>query len=727
MTRSVSSPTGGRTCAGTSARATSPWLSQKFVDEWFQFRQVLTGTKVLQPRWKRCVRFADEMMGEALAQPFVKEYLGEDGKQAAAQMVAGIETSMKGDLESLAWMDDATRTKAEEKLGKIVNKIGYPAKWRSYDGLAIDRGSFLGERGARQRVRGEARAREGGQARRQGRVGDDAADGERVLRAHDERDGLPRGHPAAAVLRKAADARRSTSAPSAWSSATSSRTASTTRGGSSTPTGNLRDWWSPTVGAEFDRRAELRGEAVRRVRPGRRHAHQGQADPRREHRRPRRPQALVRGVPARREGASRPSAAHRRSARASRPSSSSSSASRRPGAPTTAPRRCGCWSRPTRTRRPSTASNGPLSNLPEFASAFQCKEGAADGACGREALRDLVTASAPGRVRAAVVNQGHVGLGSRHGNRASASVTGATGASAPRSPEHPRPDPEHEARAVEAIARALGDIPFYRKRGDAPPGARGSLSRGALARVAAPLQEGRPRHAAEAVGAGRAGRAGGARVGRARARRDERLDRRAPAHPVGQGLVDAPGGARHAHERRSSPRRWTARAAPTARRSSRRRRAASAPATSATCRTRSASTSHRLFLNQRPDPMFWTAPRSRRGCSTSSTTHATVGLESDPLYLAILARFAAGARARRSTSRGFVQLTYAFTTRAHLRAIRRGVRGPGAPALRRERGGRPLHGGRRRAPPPRAVHDARGAPARRACRRRARRTWRSWW
>jgi putative endopeptidase len=125
------------------ARATSPWLSHKFVDEWFQFRQALTGTKTLQPRWKRCVNFADQMMGEALAQPFVKEHLGEDGKQAAAQMVTGIEASMKLDLESLAWMDDTTRAKAEDKLAKITNKIGYPSKWRSYDGLAIDRASFL--------------------------------------------------------------------------------------------------------------------------------------------------------------------------------------------------------------------------------------------------------------------------------------------------------------------------------------------------------------------------------------------------------------------------------------------------------------------------------------------------------------------------------------------------------------------------------------------------------
>jgi len=124
-------------------RAASPWLSKKFVDEWFHFRQVLTGTKVLLPRWKRCVRFADQLMGEALARPFVMDHLGDTGKRGAERMVASIETAMKGDIESLSWMDDATRTKADEKLAKVINKIGFPAKWRSYDGLGIDQNSFV--------------------------------------------------------------------------------------------------------------------------------------------------------------------------------------------------------------------------------------------------------------------------------------------------------------------------------------------------------------------------------------------------------------------------------------------------------------------------------------------------------------------------------------------------------------------------------------------------------
>jgi endothelin-converting enzyme/putative endopeptidase len=41
-------------------------------------------------------------------------------------------------------MDAATRTEAENKLSKIINKIGYPSKWRNYDSVAIDRRSFIG-------------------------------------------------------------------------------------------------------------------------------------------------------------------------------------------------------------------------------------------------------------------------------------------------------------------------------------------------------------------------------------------------------------------------------------------------------------------------------------------------------------------------------------------------------------------------------------------------------
>jgi len=235
-------------------RATSPWLSRKFVDEWFQFRQVLTGTKLLQPRWKRCVRFADEMMGEALAQPFVKEHLGEDGKQAAAQMVAGIEASMKIDLESLAWMDDATRAKAEDKLAKIVNKIGYPSKWRSYEGLVVDRASFLAnaERASAFEVKREL-----------AKVGKpvDKEEWEMTpptVNAYYEPTMNEMVFPAG-ILQEPFYGKRQTPALNFGAIGMVVGHELThgfdDEGRQFDAQGNLRDWWSPSVGAEFDKRA----------------------------------------------------------------------------------------------------------------------------------------------------------------------------------------------------------------------------------------------------------------------------------------------------------------------------------------------------------------------------------------------------------------------------------------------------------------------------------------
>jgi endothelin-converting enzyme/putative endopeptidase len=89
------------------------------------------------------VREIDGKMGEALAQPFVKATLGEEGKADTRQMVVDIEDSMRGDLGEIPWMDPPSRQAALDKLSKIANKIGYPDTWRNYDSLAVTRGKYL--------------------------------------------------------------------------------------------------------------------------------------------------------------------------------------------------------------------------------------------------------------------------------------------------------------------------------------------------------------------------------------------------------------------------------------------------------------------------------------------------------------------------------------------------------------------------------------------------------
>ena len=108
-------------------------LSKAFVNENFTLRQKLSGQKELAPRWKRCVRSTDYALGELVAQPWVAVNFAGNSKAEAVSMVQNIRGAMKAELATLPWMDDKTRGPANEKLEKMVYKIGFPDKWRTYD------------------------------------------------------------------------------------------------------------------------------------------------------------------------------------------------------------------------------------------------------------------------------------------------------------------------------------------------------------------------------------------------------------------------------------------------------------------------------------------------------------------------------------------------------------------------------------------------------------------
>jgi phenylacetate-CoA ligase len=242
----------------------------------------------------------------------------------------------------------------------------------------------------------------------------------------------------------------------------------------------------------------------------------------------------------------------------------------------------------------------------------------------------------------------------------------------PFSPEEPRPDPEHQARTVRAIARALRDIPFYRKRGDAVPAAGGALD-AVLSRLPLLLKKDvRATLNKQWVPPGR--------------------DVRADIESGALELVETSGSTGERmrilwdagwwRRQESRAMRTNAFVAETmdGRRGAYREAVLTTPACGlGTCHIGDLPFDERvdgylLFLNQRPDPMFWTPDEQTRMLDELGK-HATLGLESDPLYLAMLARFARD-HGRTLDVRGYVQLTYAFTTRAHLRAIRQVYAGP---------------------------------------------------
>jgi endothelin-converting enzyme/putative endopeptidase len=123
----------------------APYLSSRFVNSDFEFYQkYLHGTKELRPRWRRCAAWTDDALGEALGQVFVAKTFAPETKARTVAMTNRIEEAMAAELKTLTWMTESTRRQAEQKLHTLVNKVGYPDKWRDYSSLTIKPEDFSG-------------------------------------------------------------------------------------------------------------------------------------------------------------------------------------------------------------------------------------------------------------------------------------------------------------------------------------------------------------------------------------------------------------------------------------------------------------------------------------------------------------------------------------------------------------------------------------------------------
>ena len=120
----------------------APYLSSAFVNEDFRFNQSLTGAKEMLPRNKRCARATDAALGDALGQAYVAKYFTPTAKARALEMVRNMEAVFKSRIATSAWMSDATKPQATAKLDAFVNKIGYTDKWLDYTPVTITRGPW---------------------------------------------------------------------------------------------------------------------------------------------------------------------------------------------------------------------------------------------------------------------------------------------------------------------------------------------------------------------------------------------------------------------------------------------------------------------------------------------------------------------------------------------------------------------------------------------------------
>lgn len=124
-------------------KGSAPSLSSPFVKASFAFTQAQTGQKVQTPRWQRMSSLTDGTIGELLGQLYVAKYFKPEAKARMNELISNLRKAFEIRINGLEWMSAETKQKALAKLHAFTPKVGYPDKWKTYDGLTIKKDTYF--------------------------------------------------------------------------------------------------------------------------------------------------------------------------------------------------------------------------------------------------------------------------------------------------------------------------------------------------------------------------------------------------------------------------------------------------------------------------------------------------------------------------------------------------------------------------------------------------------
>ncbi|HJZ10750.1 MAG TPA: M13 family metallopeptidase, partial [Acidobacteriota bacterium] len=76
-------------------------------------------------------------------QLFVAKAFPPEAKARAQELVANLRAALRERIQTRGWIGEETRKQALRKLDAIMVKIGYPDQWRDYSALPVDRGAYV--------------------------------------------------------------------------------------------------------------------------------------------------------------------------------------------------------------------------------------------------------------------------------------------------------------------------------------------------------------------------------------------------------------------------------------------------------------------------------------------------------------------------------------------------------------------------------------------------------
>ncbi len=123
----------------------APYLPKAFADAHFAFHgTAMSGTPQQSERWKRAVNETNNAIGEAVGKIYVERHFDAATKARADEMAKNIIAAFARRIDALEWMSPETKAHAKAKVAGLKVDMGYPATWRDYAALEVQRDDALG-------------------------------------------------------------------------------------------------------------------------------------------------------------------------------------------------------------------------------------------------------------------------------------------------------------------------------------------------------------------------------------------------------------------------------------------------------------------------------------------------------------------------------------------------------------------------------------------------------
>jgi putative endopeptidase len=125
-------------------------LPAEYGNAYFDYRsRAIRGVEQQPPRAEQVIirmtgNFGSEPLAEGLGQLYVARAFSPEAKARAVAMVEDIKAALRRRIEQLDWMSAPTKVRAIGKLDAMALKIGFPDRWKIYDGLTIARDDYAG-------------------------------------------------------------------------------------------------------------------------------------------------------------------------------------------------------------------------------------------------------------------------------------------------------------------------------------------------------------------------------------------------------------------------------------------------------------------------------------------------------------------------------------------------------------------------------------------------------